>query len=334
MHWRKPGSRPKMPGRLDLISEKLMKIGVIGSGAWGKNHVKTLHGMGALGAVVEMSPELRENVTAEYPDIPVFASLDEFLADGKHSEVEGIVVATPAHTHAAIAVQLFEAGKHVLVEKPMTLDSGDAEQIVAASEKAGRTLMVGHLLLFQPAIQFIKTYLDDGKLGQIFTLSQRRSKLGRARKVENVLWSFGVHDVAVLLYLVGEAPVDAKAFGHAAITDNVEDDVHLHMRFENGVLANLHNSWLWPRMERELIITGEKGIVVYDELNQRVILHRKGIDEDLQNVDEGEEILFEGADQPLKLELEHFIARCADGETPAADGKNGLDVVRVLEQVS
>ncbi|MEX2577658.1 MAG: Gfo/Idh/MocA family oxidoreductase [Verrucomicrobiales bacterium] len=310
-----------------------MKVGVIGAGAWGKNHVRTLHEMGALGAVVEMDADLRAAVREAYPDAAVASSLDELKSDGAFDGVEAFVVATPAPTHREVADELFAAGRHVLVEKPMALSAGDAEAIVRASEKAGKTLMVGHLLLFQPAIRFIKDYLDQGKLGKIYTLTQRRSKLGRARKVENVLWSFGVHDVAVLLHLVGEAPAEATAFGHSSVSAGVEDDVHLHMRFENGILANLHNSWLWPRVERELIVVGEKGMLVFDEVNQKVILHRKGIETGtLLNRDEGEETVFEGADQPLRLELEHFIESCETGAAPIADGVNGVDVVRVLEQ--
>lgn len=310
-----------------------MKIGVIGVGAWGINHVRTLNEMGRLGVVIEAVPELRERAEREVAGVRTFSDLDEFFADsGASEEVGGFIIATPAHTHADIGVSLLEKGKHVLVEKPMTLTSADSERLIAASRASGKTLMVGHLLLFQPAIQFIKSYLDEGKLGQVYTLTQRRSKLGRARAVENVLWSFGVHDVAVLLYLVGESPEQVNAFGQSAVTEGVEDDVHLHLEFASGVKANLHNSWLWPRVERELIVTGEKGILVYDELNQRVILHRKGIDGDLQNVDEGEEEVFEGAAKPLLLELEHFLECCATGQKAIADGQNGLEVTRVLEQ--
>lgn len=310
-----------------------MKVGVIGAGAWGINHVRTLHEMGCLGVVVEMSSVLRAVVAEQFPEVPLLDSLEELWSHPDLSAgIDAFVVATPAQTHADIAEALFRAGKHVLVEKPMTLDSADARRIIEASETAGKTLMVGHLLLFQPAIQFIKKYLDEGNLGRPYTLTQRRSKLGRARRVENVLWSFGVHDVAVLLYLVGEAPVETRASGHSAVTAGIEDDVHLHLRFGNGVLANLHNSWLWPRVERELIVTGEKGILVYDEIHQKVILHRKRIDGDLKNVDEGEEVIFEGAAQPLRLELEHFIECCETGRKPIADGRNGVDVVEVLEK--
>lgn len=308
-----------------------MRIGVIGAGAWGINHVRTLHQMGHLGAVVEPAEALRNRVREEFPEVAVYDALSGLWADFVIAdEVGGFVVATPAPTHADIAEELFSKGKHVLVEKPMALSVADCQRMVEASKVAERTLMVGHLLLFQPAIQFIKRYLDEGRLGKVRTLTQRRSKLGRARSVENVLWSFGVHDVAVLLHLVGEAPVKVASTGHSAITPGVEDDVHLHLTFANGVVANLHNSWLWPRVERELIVVGERGILVYDELNQQVILHCKGIDAGLRNVDEGEDILFEGESQPLRLELEHFIQCCESGNMPIADGQNGIDVVGVL----
>lgn len=303
---------------------------------WGNNHVNTLAGMGELGAVVEMSDLLRSAVEENHPGTPVFSDLSTFLEGAKESGIVGAVIATPAHTHAAIGVQCMEAGLNVLVEKPMTLTSDDSRLLVEKAKELSSVLMVGHLLLFQPAIQFVKEFLDDGKLGQVYTLTQRRSKLGRARAVENVLWSFGVHDVAVLLYLVGTAPDKVQYTGHSAITEGIDDDAHLHLTFngaQGSVVANLHNSWLWPRVERELIVTGEKGILVYDELNQKVIFHDKGIvKEGLANRDEGEQVVFEGAAQPLQLELAHFIECCETGQTPIADGQNGLDVVEVLER--
>lgn len=314
------------------------RIAVIGAGMWGKNHVNTLAGMGELGAVVEMSDPLRAAVEENHPGTPVYSDLSVFLAEAKEKGIVGAVIATPAHTHAAIGVQCMEAGLHVLVEKPMSLTSADSRLLVDQAKERNAVLMVGHLLLFQPAIQFVKEFLDGGKLGQVYTLTQRRSKLGRARAVENVLWSFGVHDVAVLLYLVGTAPDKVQYTGHSAITEGIDDDAHLHLTFgeegkQGAVVANLHNSWLWPRVERELIVTGEKGILVYDELNQKVIFHDKGIvKEDLANRDEGEQVVFEGAAQPLQLELEHFIECCETGKTPIADGQNGLDVVEVLER--
>lgn len=299
---------------------------------WGKNHVKTLHEMGQLGVVVEMSESLREAAQTQYPDIPCLASLDEVRADETlNSEVGHFVIATPAHTHTDVGISCLEAGKDILVEKPMTLSVADAQKLIDKADETGQELMVGHLLLFQPAISFIKDYLNSGKLGDVYTLHQVRSKLGRARANEDVLWSFGVHDIAVLLHLIGEAPEKVNGLGHKGLQAEIADDVYVQMEFSSGIIAHLHNSWLWPEVERKLTIVGSKGMLVYDELAQNVVLHRKTIDADLANQDEGSEIVFEGADQPLRLELEHFIQCCETGATPIADGQNGLEVIRVLE---
>jgi predicted dehydrogenase len=306
-----------------------MKIGVIGAGNWGKNLVKNFANFGVLAAVADSVEENLNWVAENFPEVQCYETSDELIAC---ANLDAVAIATPPHTHCAIALAAMKKELDVFVEKPLTLDPGEARLLRDAALERGRILMVGHLLLYQPAIQFIKNYLDNGELGKIFTLTQRRSKLGRVRSVENVLWSFGVHDVAVLLHLVGEAPADVQFSGHAAFTPKVEDDVHLHLKFPSGIIANLHNSWYWPRVERELIITGEKGILVFDELNARVILHKKQVAADLSHSDAGEEILFEGADQPLLIELKHFLDCCESRQKPVSDGQNGYDVVNVLSQ--
>ena len=172
-------------------------------------------------------------------------------------------------------------------------------------------------------------------MGKVFTILQERKKLGRARKVENVLWSFGVHDVAVLLHLVGEAPVKVSAVGHCGLQEDlgIEDDVYLHLDFSNGIQAHLHNSWLWPENRRCLTIVGSKGVLVYNEIEQTVKLHRQRIDpETLDITNEGEEIVHEGAKQPLEIELAHFLDCIKSRETPKSDGRSGLEVIRVLEK--
>jgi len=306
-----------------------MKIGVIGAGNWGKNLVKNFANLGVLAAVAD-SVEGNLNWVAEnFPDVQRCETSDELIA---FTNLDAVAIATPPHTHCAIAITAMAKGLDVFVEKPLTLDPEEARLLKDTATDHGRILMVGHLLLYQPAIQFIKKYLDNGELGKVFTLTQRRSKLGRVRSVENVLWSFGVHDVAVLLHLVGETPTDVQFSGHAAFTPKVEDDSHLHLKFPSGIVANLHNSWYWPRAERELIITGEKGILIFDELNARVILHKKQVGADLSHSDAGEEILFEGADQPLLIELKHFIKSCETRQQPISDGQNGYEVVNVLSQ--
>ena len=304
-----------------------MKIAVIGAGNWGINLVRNLRDLGALSHVAEAVPELRERAAGEAPDAVLLDDYAPLLAEG----IDAVAIATPVPTHHGIAKAFLEAGKDVFVEKPMTFTAAEAEDLVATAEACGRVLMVGHLLLYQPAVRWIKDYLDAGELGRLYSLHQERKKLGRARAAENVLWSLGVHDVAVLLYLVGGAPTATSFSGHCGLQEGIEDDTYLHMDFAGGIKAHLHNSWLWPENRRRLTLVGERGMLVYDELEQNVTLHRKTIDAELQNQDGGEEVVFEGSGQPLKLELEHFIECIQTRATPRSGGGNGLDVVRVLE---
>lgn len=305
-----------------------MSIAVIGAGNFGKNHVRTLHQLGALSAVADLSPVLREGVTKDYPNVRVLESFESLLND---DAIQGVTIATPAHTHHGIAKRFLEAGKDVLVEKPMTMSVAEAEDLQRIAEATGRILMVGHLLMYQPAVRFIHDFIAEGKLGKVFTLHQERAKLGKARSVENALWSLGVHDVAVLLYLVGEKPTDVSAFGHRGLQADIEDDLYLHLAFPSGIKATLHNSWLWPEDSRMLRVIGERGMLVYDEKAQKVTLLKKTIDTALNNVDAGSEIVFEGAAEPLKLELQHFLDCIQTRQTPVSDGSNGVEVIRVME---
>lgn len=305
-----------------------MKIGVIGAGMWGKNLVRNFSDMGVLAGVADAVDANREAASEIQPGLAVYDNHSDLLAEG----FDAVAIATPAHTHYAIAKEAMEAGCDVFIEKPMTLDPAESEALIALGKKLDTIVMVGHLLLYQPAIGFVKKALDEGILGKVFTLHQRRSKQGRARAVENVLWSFGVHDVAVLLYLAGQAPTKVEVAGHCALQPDIEDDTYLHLTFPDGSMAHLHNSWLWPLVERGLIVVGEKGMMVYDEINQVVKLVKKTIDANLQNVDDGEVIVFEGSGQPLRLELDHFVDCCKTRNQPISCGKNGYEVVSVLAE--
>ncbi len=308
------------------------KVGLIGAGNWGKNLAKNFHAMGVLAAVAEPSEALVEGLAKDYPGVRLYKGHNDLLAD---PAIDAVAIATPVPTHHAVASQAIAAGKDVFIEKPMTLTSREAEDLVKKADASDRVLMVGHLLLYQPAIQFIKAYLDDGKLGKIYSIHQERVKLGRARYVENVTWSLGVHDVAVLLYLIGESPRILHASGHCGLTSEVEDDVYLHMDFVSGIKAHLHNSWLWPENRRYLTIVGEKGMLVHHEMKGEVELHRKTIDSaDLQSQDDGAEIIFKADDQqPLRLELEHFVECIEKRSIPISDGRNGLEVITALERI-
>ncbi|MDQ1911295.1 Gfo/Idh/MocA family oxidoreductase [Paenibacillus sp. GD4] len=322
-----------MPTKFIDYKGELMgpQVIVIGAGQWGKNLVRTFRELDALAAVVESAPHLRVGLSNDYPAVPLFEDYKEAI---ENTDAKGVVIATPAPTHYEIASYALQAGKDVFVEKPITLSTADAQKLVELAEKLQRILMVGHLLLYQPAIRKIKELIEVGSIGSLKSLHQERMKLGRVRSVENVLWSFGVHDIAVFLYLTGQAPEHMVTSSQAIVQSDVEDDYYLHLTFTNGTVAHLHTSWLWPEMRRRLVVIGDQGMLLYDEEKQTVTLHQKGIHADLSNRDEGSEVVFEGAVQPLRLECQHFL-ECIDQRIkPLSDGANGLEVIRVLEQAS
>lgn len=308
----------------------MSKVIVVGAGQWGKNLVRTFSELGALAGVAEAHPELRGRLKTEYPDVPLYEDYRNALT----SEAQAFAIATPAHTHAAIASEAIMAGKDVFVEKPVTLSVDEAEQLVLLAEERQRILMVGHLLLYQPAIQKMKDMIAAGTIGTLRSLHQERKKLGRARSVENVLWSFGVHDLAVFLYLIEESPSDVRVTGQCVIQPDIEDDVYIHLAFPSGIAAHLHTSWLWPEQRRNLTLIGTTGMLVYDEEAQTVTLHRKTIDERLANVDSGAELVYHGEAKPLTLECRHFLECLETRRRPLSDGRDGVEVVHILEQAS
>jgi len=309
----------------------MTKVIVVGAGQWGKNLVRTYHELNALAAVVEADTKLQESLRITYPEIPVYSDYSQAI---QIEDTVAVIIATPAPTHFSLAKEALLKGKDVFIEKPMTLSSKDAEELIRIAAENQLILMVGHLLLYQPAIEKMKEAIVSGKIGRLYSLHQERMKLGRVRSVENVLWSFGVHDLAVLLHLVEDTPSEVAVNGQRVVQPNVEDDVYVHIAFQNGVQAHLHNSWLWPEVRRRLVAIGSEGMLVYDEEKQTVTLHRKGIDSDLSNREKGIEILYEDNVQPLTLECRHFLECVQFRKQPRSDGYNGLGVIRILEQCS
>ncbi|MGZ8612885.1 MAG: Gfo/Idh/MocA family protein [Actinomycetota bacterium] len=307
-----------------------VSVAVVGAGGWGRNLVRTLHELGALSAVADVDPTALEAAEPLAPGVRTFGSLDEVLA----TDVPAVAIATPAFTHAEAALLAIVAGKDVFVEKPLALGVEDGARVVRAARERDRILMVGHMLLYQPAVRALHDLIRDGALGEVCAFHQERLNLGRARIVENALWSLGVHDVAVLLSLAGEEPERTSAWGQCALRPDIEDDVHVHLRFPGGVHAHLHASWLWPEKRRRLTVIGSEAMAVYDEADQRVVLHYRGITRDLANRNDGSEVAFEGDAEPLRAELEHFLACVRDRTVPLTDGESALAVLRVLGDAS
>jgi predicted dehydrogenase len=250
-----------------------------------------------------------------------------------------VAITTPVPTHGDLAIRALEAGKHCFVEKPLAQDAALAERIVALASERDLTLMVGHLLCYHPGVRQLADLIEKGDLGDVYYLYSQRLNLGKLRADENALWSLGAHDVSVLLELADGHPSEVTARGEAYVRDGVEDVVFAYIRFDSGLAAHLHLSWLDPHKERRLTVVGSERMATLDDmaLERKLTIYDKGFDPAADTY--GEYITRSGAvvspaipnDEPLRLECQHFIDCLADGSTPRTDGAAGLQVVQVLE---
>jgi len=307
------------------------QVVVVGAGNWGRNLVKTFHSLGALGGIAEANPTLRQQISEKYPGIPIFEDYFTALAQ---DNTPAVVLATPASTHYTFARAALEVGRDVFVEKPITLEGEEALWLAEYADQNDRILMVGHLLLYQPAITWMRDYLASGQAGKVLHIATQRLKLGRVRSEENVWWSFAPHDISVVLELLGRPIVaGVKAQGQSMVQNRIEDYVHVDLTFKNSQSAHIHCSWYWPTVERRTTVLTDQQILVYDELTQRVTIHRQRINEKtLQHDDDGSEQVPIAHEHPLTLECQHFLHCLTTRQRPRSDGWNGVAVVNILEQ--
>lgn len=319
-----------------------LTVGVIGAGAWGRNHVRTLANMAdvQLTAVCDVREETRAAVSRQFPDVHVTASADDLLA-----RVEAVVVAAPAKDHAPLGMQAIEAGVAALVEKPFALTVADAEGLADAAAKRGVPLLVGHLLEYHPVVERLRAMVNDGALGEVYYLYSQRVNLGQVRPDENALWSFGPHDVSVALFLMGGPPIEVAAQGHSYLQQGIEDVVFLTMKFRSGVVAHAQMSWLDPHKERRLTVVGSKQMAVFDDMavREKLRIYDKGVDRPPEYRSYGESLAVREGDifiprisnaEPLAAQLKHFV-QVVRRQTPArADAADGVRVVRVLDAAS
>jgi predicted dehydrogenase len=315
-----------------------VRIGVTGLGYWGPNLARNLAAIPGceLAWLCDSDPATREKLARAHPAAQATADLGDLLRD---ETLDAVVLATPVPTHADLAVTVLEAGKHCFVEKPLATSAADAERAVAAAERAGRVLMVGHLLEYHPAVTRLKELIDAQELGPLFYVYGNRLNLGKLRADENALWSLGAHDVSVALHLIGEEPVECFAQGAAYVREGVQDVVFCFLRFPSGIVAHLHLSWLDPHKERRMTVVGAKRMATFDDMliEGKLAVYDKGFDQDTTSW--GEYIARSGDiyspqisnREPLRLECEHFVECVRTGATPRSDGASGLRVVRVLE---
>ncbi|MAO55546.1 MAG: oxidoreductase [Rhodospirillaceae bacterium] len=308
-------------------------VAVIGCGHWGKNHVRNFHALGALAAVSDANPDLAAKMAETY-EVPAKA-VAEILAD---AGITGVVIAAPAEAHADLAIAALEAGKHVFVEKPLALTLAEADGVLAAAEKAGCILMVGHLLQYHPAFLKLVEMVRAGELGKLQYLYSNRLNLGKIRREENALWSFAPHDISMILALVGDEPKVVRAEGGSYLHEVIADVTTTHLTFPGGEQAHVFVSWLHPFKEQKLVVVGEQAMAVFNDgepWDKKLVVYPHKIDwrdgvPTPEKADAQPVALAES--EPLRDECRHFLDCMATGTTPRTDGVEGRRVLSVLER--
>ena len=323
-----------MSGQQEQGGTRRTRVGVVGGGGWGARVVETFHKIGALGAICEVRDDQRTLLASRYPGIPTFGAVDRMLEEtGRGGRRGGHAAPSPPCRGRPRPLR---AGRDVLVEKPMTIESREARDLVEMADAGDRILMVGHLLLYHPAYNELHRRIQAGELGDIRYLHGRRLNLGRVRAVENVLWSFACHDVAVLLHMLDELPESVSCVGGRFVQAHIDDVAWLTLRYPSGRVAQLQVGWLEPELVRRWTVVGEKACAMVDETAKpQFTLVRQGVDaKTLAHTREGSETPELPAEEPLRNEAEHFLECIEQHKTPRSCGLQGLAVVHLLESAT
>lgn len=313
-------------------------VGVAGLGPWGSNLARNFHELARLTWVCDKDERRLATAAARYPAARATSRFEDLLED---ESLDALVVATPVALHAELARRALAAGKHVFVEKPMALSAADAEGLVELAEETGRVLLPGHLLLYHPGVAKLKELVDGGELGEVLYVYGNRQNLGTIRRDENALWSLGVHDLSIILYLLGEEPSELWARGESFLKPGVEDVVFCYLRFPSGKTAHMHLSWLDPHKMRRMTVVGKERMAVFDdmELDRKVTVYDSAAEPSLGTYGEWSTRVGDvyspriPNDEPLRLECSHFLALVRGEGDPLAAARDGLPVVRSLEQL-
>ena len=309
---------------------------VIGAGYWGKNHIRTLYELGNLGGIVESNSETLKRFAEQYPDVKGYLSLGDALQDGQFS---GFTVATPAETHFPLAKQIMEAGKHVLVEKPLTLQEDHAEELVRLSEENNVNIMVGHVLLFHPAIKKIKGLIDSGKIGKLQYIYSNRLNLGQVRTEENVFWSLAPHDISIFQYFTDAFPEAIHASGSTFLQKGIHDSTLTQFKYPNGVEGHIFVSWLHPFKEHRLVVIGSEAMITFEDSSEGKPLKlyakkfdmAKGVPE---KIDGPVTLIDYEQKMALTEELQYFVDHLEGKKPNIANGNHALEVMKILIEAS
>lgn len=320
----------------------MITIGQVGIGAWGQNLVRSFLSVKdcQLKVCCDSNVEILKDIQHRYKEkIAVTKNFDDLLND---SQLNAIVVATPAVLHFDFAYRALNSGKHVFVEKPLCLNTREGERLLKAAQKNKKILMVGHLLLYHPAVKKLKEIIDNGELGDVYYIYSTRVNLGKVRKEESALWSLTAHDISVALFLLQQKPIEVTAKGASYLRDGIEDIVFVTITFQNKTIVHVHASWLDPHKIRKFTVVGDKKMAAFDDMEsiEKIRIYDKGFDrrrdfksyEEFLSLRDGDiHIPKIETREPLQLECEHFIDCIKEDRQPLSDGTSGLQVLHILE---
>jgi predicted dehydrogenase len=327
-----------------------INVALVGLGYWGPNlarNIAILDGA-KLHTLCDAQQDRLDRIGRQYPGAILTSDFEAVLADDK---VQAVVLATPVVSHFDLARRALLAGKHVLVEKPLAQTSIQCAELIEIATKAGLTLMVGHVFLYNAAVRRMKDYIDSGELGDVHYIYSQRLNLGQVRHDVNALWNFAPHDLSILSYWLGMEPERVMARGYSYVQPGIEDVVFMTLDFPGGIGANVHISWLDPFKTRQMTVVGSKKMIVYDDVSAdaRITIYDKGVSRsrrddagppgsyetfgEFQLLLRAGDVLIPKVDftEPLRVELQHFVDCIGSGEAPLTDGVSGLRVVRALE---
>lgn len=320
----------------------MLGIAVIGAGRWGPNLIRNFHDRveSEVLLVVDSDEEKLQQIRARFPDVRTSATIDDALSDPR---VHAVAIATPTHTHFALTKSALNAGKHVLVEKPMTTSAAEGREVERLSTERELVLMVGHVFVYNDAVRRVRQYIHDRALGDLFYISMTRTNLGPIRRDVNVAWDLAAHDISIVNYWLATDPVSVSASGRSWINPGLEDTIFATLHYPDNVLVHLHCSWLHPRKSREVVVVGDRAMLVFDDLQltEPIRIYDSGVTEERyidsfasyrMAVREGDIVIPRvPGGEPLRNQCDHFLQCIALRQAPLSGAREGLAVVRALE---
>ncbi len=301
-------------------------VGVIGCGIWGKNIVRNFYSLNALNTVCDLDDETLNKIKTDYKGVKTTKDFNEII---NNDDIKAVCVITPSHTHFGLVKLALEHNKQVYVEKPISIRADEALKLKELAEAKGLILMVGHLLLYHPAVNRLKMLIEDGALGEIKYVQSDRLNINYFKNDRSVMWDLAPHDVSMTSYVINSEPEKViAATGASTEGNNIFDITHITIKYKNGVIAQISDSWIHPQKYVKLMVRGDKGSAVLDDtLPEHKLLLFDNTKPGQQNIEIPDYLEIE----PLKLECQHFLHCIETGKTPRSDGENGYITVKALE---